>query len=225
MLKFAVAPVFIFSTLILLAIIIGKGPDQGLSNLEASIILANNVIALLIPKEVFNIHLITLTGGSIYVNLVGAGIPIATAAYIISKRRKHILKTLTTIAATAIAAYMLSTYQPGQGAVITLFGLVPLTACIATAAVYLKSSQRTSATSYAAGIIGVLIGTDIPRFIPKLMNTSKINEGIIGGAGINDAIMIAGLTVVMLNVLVIWYTPDPGNEGQARPKPSLKGNV
>lgn len=140
-------------------------------------------------------------GTIIAVNVGGALIPTAMAAYLLIKDRLWIKGALAT-AGVAFVCHWLAKPVTGLGIAIPVFVPAASTAIIAL----LLSRRYAAQLAYIAGSLGTLIGAD-------LLNLGRVNGlqapvASIGGAGTFDGIFITGIVAVLLASLPTIGAPS-----------------
>jgi hypothetical protein len=155
---------------------------------------------------------------------VGGGIiPIALAIYVLLKAgsTKEWMRTIMAIVVTTTAVYFAGQYRdadPGTGWFIDPIYVLPI---VAGTVAYIAGRSRRSA--FIAATMGVLF-LDIINYI-FLATTDTAGTVMVGGAGIFDSIVLAGIIAVLL-AEVVGETRERLQGGPAtkgRPKELLAG--
>jgi uncharacterized membrane protein len=170
---------------------------------------------------------IPITTGAVdsSVNVGGGIIPIALAVYVLVKAgsTKEWMRTMMAIVVTTTAVYFAGQYRdadPGAGTgwFIDPIYVLPI---VAGTVAYIAGRSRRSA--FIAATMGVLF-LDIINYI-FLVTTGTAGTVMIGGAGIFDSIVLAGIIAVLL-AEVVGETRERLQGGPAtkgRPKELLAG--
>jgi uncharacterized membrane protein len=129
------------------------------------------------------------------VNVGGAVIPTALAAYVAGRSGIALEALAATVIVTA-GVHVLARPVPGLG--IAVPTLAP-SLIAAAAAIAIASPAHAAAVAYCAGTVGTLLGADVLnlRRIPSL----GAPMASIGGAGTFDAVFITGIGAVLLVAL------------------------
>ncbi len=156
--------------------------------------------ALLIVAAMFFLSLVpNITIGQVQFNLGGAVVPVLVCAYLLIKAEtgKEVARALIGSALTGVAVYLLGKYMPNEPENIGfdpnyIYGLA------GGAIAYLFGRSRRAA--FICGVLGVLLA-DIAVAVINWQNGIS-QPMILGGAGVLDAMVIAGLFGVILAELV-----------------------
>ena len=156
--------------------------------------------ALVIVAAMFFLSLVpNITIGQVALNLGGAVVPVFVCAYLLIKAEdgKEVFRALGGSVLTAVAVYFLGRYMPNEPENI---GIDPnyIYGLAAGALAYLLGRSRRAA--FICGVLGVLMA-DIAVAVINWQNGIS-QPMVLGGAGVLDAAVIAGLSGVILAELV-----------------------
>jgi uncharacterized membrane protein len=129
------------------------------------------------------------------VNVGGAVIPVALAAYVVG-RGGIAVDAIAATAVVTVGVHLIARPVPGLG--IAVPTLAPAFIA-AAAALVLATPAHAAAVAYCAGTVGTLLGADVwnLRRIPAL----GAPMASIGGAGTFDAVFLTGIGAVLLVAL------------------------
>ena len=127
------------------------------------------------------------------VNVGGALIPTAVSMYLLVKATPTIaLYSVIGVVAVAIVTRLIAHPVKGIGIVTPAF--IPPIAAAAAALILSPSNPRTIA--YTAGVLGTLIGADLPNL--NIIKKLGAPVASIGGAGTFDGVFLSGIFAVLL---------------------------
>ncbi len=122
----------------------------------------------------------------------------------IKSGRAPFIECLVGVAVVAVIAYQLSEFIAGKGVLISNIYLPSFVAAIIGVVLSKKVWNRVGPISYVSGSMGILVGADVVRLNEILAYQSPTLTVLsIGGAGIFDAIFIAGIIAVTLGILTM----------------------
>ncbi len=160
------------------------------------------IIGLMIIGSFIEIPIPIVTNIESTVNLGGFIIPVAVAIYVFAKAgtRKEVIRTLFAIAATALVVYFFNTiilggpagdpWHSGRDFIDPMY-LYPI---VAGTTAYIVGRSRRGA--FIAAVFGVLI-LDLSNFV-FLFRTETRGTVALGGAGVFDIVVLAGIFAVLL---------------------------
>ena len=174
---------------LLVASILGSRTNVPVARLRGRVVTTGRVVRVWgIPYVVPEVR---RQGIVVAVNMGGAVIPTALAAYLIAR---HGLgrEAAVAVGVVAVATYLLARPVPGVGIVVP--GLAPPLVAALTA--LLISPGQAPALAYACGTLGTLLGADILN-LPRVRRLGAPVVAI-GGAGTWDGIFLTGLIAVLI---------------------------
>lgn len=196
--------VVLMSTVLLALLLFDVLPNHSFTRDEVALLLSANVAGLTLPAELFDLHLLDLGSTALHVNAFGAGVPLAISLYFLARRRVDATAALTAVALTSYVAFEVAAFDPARGIVIDHFLLLPLLATLVALLVHGTFSDRTAPLAYFSGVAGVLVGGDLLHLyeVPRAGDVAAIS---FGGAGVVDAIFMAGVLAVTLDTAMSLY--------------------
>ena len=177
--------------LIILAILVYSGLLQRvldrmyLTDRQALILIAAMIVGTWIPDIIL---------GQVSVNIGGAVIPIAICAWVLYKTdtSRERLRTILGSLVTGVCIYLLSRFFPAE-AEMWLVDPMWLYGIIAGAIAWVISRSRRAA--FISGVLGTTLADVAAAFTVWLQGYDQPLR--LGGAGIADAIVVAGVTGVL----------------------------
>lgn len=131
---------------------------------------------------------------SVSVNIGGALVPLALVLYLLSRTRgQEVVRSLFATVVVGVATYALAQitdFDPGS----TVLDPVWIYGVVAGVVGYLFGRSRRSA--FISGVLGLLINDVVEA--GRALATKTRTDMIIGGAGVLDGIVLAGLVGVLL---------------------------
>lgn len=184
--------------LILLTRAIAAFRGAGFTLFEAALVLVVAPIAS-------GINVLVLDEGAapLAVNVAGLLVPLIVSARVVLDRRVPRVRTAIAVALVAVVAFDRSALVPGEGVRVHL--LWPVLAAVALALLFtIGDLSRAPLVAYVAGSLGTLIGADLVR-LPDLdaLRPPPGSAMSIGGAGVLDAIFLAGALAVLLQLALV----------------------
>ncbi|QNO13535.1 DUF1614 domain-containing protein [Alkalicella caledoniensis] len=139
-------------------------------------------------------------GANLSINVGGGLVPLILVTYLFIKAgtAKEKIRAVVASLVAAIAVYGVERFmpeEPGQMFIDPLY----MYAIVAGVVGYLAGRSRRS--SFIAGVMGVIL-TDVFYVISLAIGGSELGGTTIGGAGIYDAVVIAGILAVVLAEVV-----------------------
>lgn len=137
------------------------------------------------------------------VNVAGLLVPLVVSAKVVLERRVPRVRTALAVALVAVVAFERSHLVPGEGVRVLL--VWPVLAAVALGLLFtLGDVSRAPLVAYVAGALGTLIGADLLR-LPDLdaLRPPPGSAMSIGGAGVLDAIFLAGALAVLLQIVLV----------------------
>lgn len=138
-------------------------------------------------------------GRTLSINVGGGLIPVAICLYLFvtAGTAKERWRTVLAVAATTGAVYLVSAFLPSDPATMILDPIYTFS-LIAGITAYLFGRSRRGA--FIAGVLGIVLNDVIYGLL--LLMGPFTGQTVIGGAGIFDAVVLAGLLAVLLAELI-----------------------
>lgn len=201
--------VMAMALLILLAI--GRCGRAGFTRTEAAIILGAAVIGVLLPPSMLRVHLVDLGGLSLGGNVLGVGIPLLLSVKVALRTRISPARALGGLILMVFVSFELSAFDPGVGIVVQHFVVVPIVGALLAIVVRGPTDHRSPPLAYFYSTLGLLIGADLLR-LPQILSEVGGVSVTIGGAGISDALFLAGIIAVAMDAAVAYLAEQgPGS--------------
>lgn len=141
-------------------------------------------------------------GGDLFINIGGAVIPVSICIYLIltaDTREEKIRGPVTAVIAAAVIWIIDRTFPLTPGSWSYLFDPLYLPAAVAGLIAYLLGRSRRS--SFIGGVLAIII-LDLSAWGENIYRGIRNNSIILGGAGVFDATLVAGVIAVMLAELI-----------------------
>ncbi|MGO0122048.1 DUF1614 domain-containing protein [Desulfothermobacter acidiphilus] len=187
--------------LILLSLLLYLGVGQRMLDRMR---LSDRSALLLIGAMVLGSFINLRLGGHLALNVGGALIPLGLAAYLVARAgtRAEKARALGGALVTGLVVYLVGTYfmrgRPEPAGHYDFMEPLYLFPLIAAAVAYLSGRSRRAA--FVAATMGVLLG-DLGHYFWVLRHRAPITV-TLGGGGVFDAMVLAGLAAVLLAELV-----------------------
>jgi uncharacterized membrane protein len=141
-------------------------------------------------------------GGGLAINIGGMGIPLGICAYLIARAptaEEKIRGPATALVAAALVWSLdrLLPVNPGSAG----YELDPLYLPAAAAGLIAYLVGRSRRSSFIGGVVGVLL-LDLSSWAENMLRGFRNIPILLGGAGVFDAALIAGVLAVMLAELI-----------------------
>lgn len=198
--------IVLLSTILLALMAFRLVPNHSFSRDEVVLLLTANFVGLSVPARLLNVHLFDIDGTTIYLNAIGAGLPVLIATYLLLKRKVQLSSGFTAILLTSYAAFELGAFSPTRGIVIENFLILPLLAALVAILLHGALDRATAPLAYVSSVFGVVLGGDLIHMFIAFNNHSGIPAVSLGGAGIIDAVFMAGVLAVTLDMAMTHYT-------------------
>lgn len=191
----------VFALAFILYVVIKAFQDIGFTVFETLVLLLGSVVAFrLIP----NIPIYWYENIILSINVAGCLIPVVISVRMVKSGRAPFMDCLIGVAVVAVIAYQLSEFIPGKGVLISHIYLPSLVAAIIGIGLSKKIWKRVGPISYVSSSMGILVGADMLRLNEILAyQPPTLTLLSIGGAGIFDAIFVAGIIAVTLGILTM----------------------
>ncbi len=204
-------PVLALSLLVALFIFAGVFSEVGFTRLEVWVLILASVVGGTLPVNFFDVGLVRVGRATVAINLVGAGVPLWLSVRILLSGRVGPLEALVGLLFSIYAAYEISTFDPSVGILVDHFTLVPLVSALVAVLVRGPLNTCTPPLAYFYGSMGVLVGADVMR-LPAVVSYDHVDEVMvsIGGVGVADAVFMAGITSIAMDLVISYYREGAG---------------
>ncbi|ATZ61521.2 MAG: DUF1614 domain-containing protein [Methanosarcinales archaeon Met12] len=191
----------VFALAFILYVVIKAFRDIGFTVFETLVLLLGSIVAF---RFIPDIPIYWYENTILSINVAGFLIPVIISAKMIKSGRAPFMECLVGVAVVAVIAYQLSEFIAGKGVLISNIYLPSFVAAIIGVVLSKKVWNRVGPISYVSGSMGILVGADVVRLNEILAYQSPTLTVLsIGGAGIFDAIFIAGIIAVTLGILTM----------------------
>ncbi len=191
----------VFALAFILYVVIKAFRDIGFTVFETLVLLLGSIVAF---RFIPDIPIYWYENTILSINVAGFLIPVIISAKMIKSGRAPFIECLIGVAVVAVIAYQLSEFIAGKGVLISNIYLPSFVAAIIGVVLSKKVWNRVGPISYVSGSMGILVGADVVRLNEILAYQSPTLTVLsIGGAGIFDAIFIAGIIAVTLGILTM----------------------
>lgn len=203
----------ILSAAFLLLVLTGIIGNSGFTFTEVVILVVASLIGGILPPIWQELVLIEVDGVTFTANVLGIGIPLLISAKVALSNRLRPMEALAGLLVIAFVAFEISAYDPSHGIVVDHFTIVPLVGALLAIIIKGPIHCGSPPLAYFYGSMGILIGADLFR-LPQIIQDGSGTIISIGGAGISDAIFLAGIVAVAMDAAIDYYTGGkaPGRE-------------
>jgi len=184
---------------LMLYLLIEAFKSVGFTAYETLVLLPGSIAAFIfIP----NIPVFSHGNAVLCLNVAGCLIPLLISWRVLKTGRASPAACIVGIVIVSIMANHLSSFIPGKGVIISDIYVPSLAACLISIALSRKW-ERIGPIAYVSSSMGILVGCDLLRLREILSyQPYTLTYVTIGGAGIFDAIFIAGIAAVMMDIFV-----------------------
>lgn len=162
----------------------------------------------ILPMEnnLMNIPVIGVGNKVIGFNVIGLLIPLTVSTKILMQKRLPLREVALITIIVAAVTYFYTNFDPDVGIIIYFFAIPPMLA--AAIAFVLKKDPRvndynTALMTYVCATLGILIGADV-FYLYHILQWWEPDGAvflIIGGAGVADAVFLAGIIAVFFDLI------------------------
>ncbi|MDI6888251.1 MAG: DUF1614 domain-containing protein [Methanocellales archaeon] len=184
---------------LILYLLIEAFKSVGFTVYETLVLLPGSIVAF---RFIPNIPIFPQGNIVLCFNVAGCLIPLIISWQVLKTGRAPLGACIIGVVIVSIMANHLSSFVPGKGVIINNIYIPSLAACLISIALSRKW-ERIGPVSYVSSSMGILIGCDLLRLREILSYPSLITTYVtIGGAGIFDAIFVAGIVAIMMDIFV-----------------------
>jgi len=201
----AIHPVLIIAGLTVLTIALGlyllieAFKSVGFTVHETLVLLPGSIVAF---RFIPNIPIFAQGNAVLCFNVAGCLIPLLVSWRVLKTGRAPLWACIIGVVIVSIIANHLSSFAPGRGVIISDIYTPSLAACLTSIALSRKWKQ-VGPVSYVSSSMGILVGCDLLRLREILSYPAPTTTYVtIGGAGIFDAIFVAGIVAIMMDIFV-----------------------
>lgn len=190
----------VFALAFILYVAIKAFQNIGFTVSETLVLLFGSIVAFrFIPDIPIYWHENTILS----INVAGCLIPLVISARVITSGRAPLMESLIGVAVVAVISHQLSEFIVGKGVLISNIYLPSLVAVMIGIGLSKEKWKRVGPISYVSSSMGILVGADVLRLNEILAYQSPTPVYLsIGGAGIFDAIFIAGIIAIIISILI-----------------------
>ncbi|MDI6903672.1 MAG: DUF1614 domain-containing protein [Methanocellales archaeon] len=186
---------------LILYVLIRAFKSVGFTASETLVLLVGAIIAYVIIPDV---PLYAKGNLVLCFNVAGCLIPLTISARVIRDGRAPLAKCIIGIAVVTVLTYHLSAFVSDKGVVIYNIYHPSLAAAFIGILLSGKKWGRVGPISYVSSSLGILIGCDLLRLNEVFaLQPARLIYASIGGAGVFDAIFVAGIIAVALDILAM----------------------
>jgi len=166
---------------------------------ETLVLLPGSIVAF---RFIPNIPTFSQGNAILCLNVAGCLIPLFISWRVLKTGRAPLWACIIGVVIVSIIANHLSSFVPGRGVIISDIYTPSLAACLTSIALSRRWKQ-VGPVSYVSSSMGILVGCDLLRLKEILSYQAPTMTYVtIGGAGIFDAIFVAGIAAIMMDIFV-----------------------
>lgn len=195
------------SVVLLIMVLTGFFGQSGFTRSEVLLLLLAGVAGSIVPATWTDFSLVKIDDVTVAASALGMGIPALISGKVALSSRLRPSEALVGLMVTAFVAYEVSTFDPSRGIIVEHFTLVPLIGALLAVTVKGALDRGSPPLAYFYGSMGVLVGADLLH-MPQLIQESSGITTVIGGAGISDAVFLAGAVAVAMDAIIDYYREE-----------------
>lgn len=204
------------SLTLLILVLTGTFGRSGFTLPEALALILACLAGSAVPAHWLDLGVATVRSVTFDVNALGVGVPLLVSLKVALSDRLEPSEAAVGLLVAAFVAYEISAFDPSRGIVVDHFTIVPLVGALLAILVKGPTDRGSPPLAYFYGSMGVLVGADLLR-VPEIVqsSTGPVTTAL-GGAGISDAVFLAGLVAVAMDAAIDFYSEEREREAGLR---------
>lgn len=196
------------SLTLLVLVLTGTFGRSGFTLPEALVLILACLAGSGVPADWLDLGVASVGSVAFEVNVLGVGVPLLVSLKVALSDRLDPSEALVGLLVAAFVAYEISAFDPSRGIVVDHFTIVPMVGALLAVLVKGPTDRGSPPLAYFYGSMGVLIGADLLRAPEIVGSSSGPVTTALGGAGISDAVFLAGLVAVAMDAAIDFYRED-----------------